>query len=293
MNQQLLGWVLLSLISAAYVLPTLAHPTDSMALAKKIAEKPNSSKKVILEDRNDLDDVSTNQISQADGGFSWSNMLGMVMQLLFNPSGLNQQVGPSKSEGLDTDQGAPVSPWANFLSVSLKILTALLGGGGINQNDGIDKVDNSSPMQPSKEFMSEETALLRLSFTKNSSFINIVVNLLDALKTSFSHRSLAARSIGKKDSVSEAAVASLSLLKGYMRSMNTIDEKCMQRYICDANKECSTDLYGSSAIYCQLGTYATSLLMQKTNALPFNSIYSAGKRGRLGEDCRAVYECMN
>ncbi|XP_072154427.1 uncharacterized protein [Bemisia tabaci] len=271
MNQQLLGWVLLSLISAAYVLPTLAHPTDSMALAKKIAEKPNSSKKVILEDRNDLDDVSTNQISQADGGFSWSNMLGMVMQLLFNPSGLNQQVGPSKSEGLDTDQGAPVSPWANFLSVSLKILTALLGGGGINQNDGIDKVDNSSPMQ----------------------FINIVVNLLDALKTSFSHRSLAARSIGKKDSVSEAAVASLSLLKGYMRSMNTIDEKCMQRYICDANKECSTDLYGSSAIYCQLGTYATSLLMQKTNALPFNSIYSAGKRGRLGEDCRAVYECMN
>jgi hypothetical protein len=44
-------------------------------------------------------------------------------------------------------------------------------------------------------------------------FINIVVNLLDALKTSFSHRSMAARSLGKKDSVSEAAVAGLSLLK--------------------------------------------------------------------------------
>lgn len=44
-------------------------------------------------------------------------------------------------------------------------------------------------------------------------FINIVVNLLDALKTSFSHRSLAARSIGKKDTVSEAAVASLTLFK--------------------------------------------------------------------------------
>ncbi|CAH0387038.1 unnamed protein product [Bemisia tabaci] len=299
MNQQLLGWVLLSLISAAYVLPTLAHPTDSMALAKKIAEKPNSSKKVILEDRNDLDDVSTNQISQADGGFSWSNMLGMVMQLLFNPSGLNQQVGPSKSEGLDTDQGAPVSPWANFLSVSLKILTALLGGGGINQNDGIDKVDNSSPMQGilaavlSAVMGTKDPDQISTMAKQAGEFINIVVNLLDALKTSFSHRSLAARSIGKKDSVSEAAVASLSLLKGYMRSMNTIDEKCMQRYICDANKECSTDLYGSSAIYCQLGTYATSLLMQKTNALPFNSIYSAGKRGRLGEDCRAVYECMN
>jgi hypothetical protein len=44
-------------------------------------------------------------------------------------------------------------------------------------------------------------------------FINIVVNLLDALKTSFSHRSMAARSLGKKDSVSDAAVAGLSLLK--------------------------------------------------------------------------------
>lgn len=44
-------------------------------------------------------------------------------------------------------------------------------------------------------------------------FINIVVNLLDALKTSFSHRSFAARSLGKKDSVSDVAVASISLLK--------------------------------------------------------------------------------
>jgi hypothetical protein len=44
-------------------------------------------------------------------------------------------------------------------------------------------------------------------------FINIVVNLLDALKTSFSHRSMEARSLGKKDSVSEAAAAGLSLLK--------------------------------------------------------------------------------
>jgi hypothetical protein len=47
-------------------------------------------------------------------------------------------------------------------------------------------------------------------------FINIVVNLLDALKTSFSHRSMAARSLGKKDSVSEAAVAGLSLLKVWL-----------------------------------------------------------------------------
>lgn len=44
-------------------------------------------------------------------------------------------------------------------------------------------------------------------------FINIVVNLLDALKTSFSHRSMSARSLGKKDTMSDAAVASLSMFK--------------------------------------------------------------------------------
>jgi len=39
------------------------------------------------------------------------------------------------------------------------------------------------------------------------------VNLLDALKTSFSHRSMSARSLGKKDAMSDAAVASLSMFK--------------------------------------------------------------------------------
>lgn len=68
----------------------------------------------------------------------------MVMQMIFNPAGLNQ--GPNKSEGLE-DGPIPASPWANLISVGLKILTAFLGGGAAN-NDGIDKVDNGgSPMQ--------------------------------------------------------------------------------------------------------------------------------------------------
>lgn len=44
-------------------------------------------------------------------------------------------------------------------------------------------------------------------------FISIVINLLDALKTSFSHRSMTARSLGRRDTVSEAAIASISMLK--------------------------------------------------------------------------------
>lgn len=63
------------------------------------------------------------------------------MQMFFNGG----PTGPNKSDNLDTDVGVAPSPWANLLSMGLKILTAILGGGA--SNDGIDKVDNGSPMQ--------------------------------------------------------------------------------------------------------------------------------------------------
>lgn len=84
-------------------------------------------------------------------------------------------------------------------------------------------------------------------------FIQIVMNLLDALKTSFSHRSLTARSLGKRDSVSDAAVAGISMLKGYVRSYRNTDEKCLQRYMCEANTDCVREIGGTN-IFCQLGS---------------------------------------
>lgn len=64
------------------------------------------------------------------------------MQMLLGQTG--GATGPSKNE---IDEGASASPWANLLSVGLRVLTALLGGPQ-QPVDGIDKVDNqSSPMQ--------------------------------------------------------------------------------------------------------------------------------------------------
>ena len=70
----------------------------------------------------------------------------MLMQMLLGPTA-GAIAGPSKN---DIDEGVPTSPWANLLSVGLRVLTALLGGPQ-QQTDGIDKVDNaqSSPMQVS------------------------------------------------------------------------------------------------------------------------------------------------
>ncbi|XP_011557098.1 uncharacterized protein LOC105387975 isoform X4 [Plutella xylostella] len=284
MHHKVSGWALLALISSSCVLHTLAYPqqhaplisqatshvrtqhpqyySNSLALQqaqeaqeRKFAEKPNALKKVAIDD---LDDIQTNSIS--DSGFSWSNMLGMIMQMLFSPG----NAGPNKSDNLDTDSVSP-SPWANLLSMGLKILTAILGGGA--SNDGIDKVDNgSSPMQ----------------------FINIVVNLLDALKTSFSHRSLAARSIGRKDSISDASIAGIAMLKTYVRSFGTDNDKCLQKYVCDANNECSTDI-GPKSVFCQLGTYAASFVLERQSGGSFEEFYEAGRRGRSGVDCRQIY----
>ncbi|XP_067012081.1 uncharacterized protein [Anabrus simplex] len=289
-SRQQFAYALIGLIACSHVISVLGFPQQAVGPeARKFAEKPNALKKVAID--NDLDDVSTNQI-QSQEGFSWSNMLSTLMQLIFNP-----QQSPTKSDSLDTDTGSYQSPWTNILSMGLKILSAFITGG--TGGDGIDKVDNGSPMQGilaavlSTVLGNRDPEQVATMAKQAGEFINIVVNLLDALKTSFSHRYMESRSIGKKDSVSEAAVAGLSLLKGYVRTLKTSDDNCMQRYLCEANRECSTDTQG--AIFCQLGTYATSFVLERSSYGPttFESFYEAGRRGRSGEDCRQLFLSCN
>ncbi|EDV49422.1 uncharacterized protein LOC6553891 isoform X2 [Drosophila erecta] len=275
------AYLLLSIVASNCLLMTYAFPQQEVyqrqhqvtqspvyrdeSVARKFAVKPNASKKVALDDIED--DLETNQIQESvggPGGFTWSNMLSTVMTMFFNGA-VN---APTKSDDVDTSIGLGGSPWANVISMGLRIINTLLGGGA--PSDGIDKVDNGgSPMQ----------------------FIQIVMNLLDALKTSFSHRSLTARSMGKRDSVSDAVVAGISLMKGYVRTYRTSEDKCTQRYMCDANTECVREIGGSS-IFCQLGSYATSYVLGRTSGSNFEELYDAGRRGRSGFDCRQIYlEC--
>lgn len=87
-RQQMTGWCLLAVLSCSVVSPALGYPSvvtaahlpdtgdwkpyapapvpapEQVPEARKFAEKPNASKKVVtLEDRNDIDDIQTNQIS--------------------------------------------------------------------------------------------------------------------------------------------------------------------------------------------------------------------------------------
>ncbi|XP_037917435.1 uncharacterized protein LOC119655575 isoform X1 [Hermetia illucens] len=259
------------------------------ANTRKFVAKPNALKKVALDDIDD--DLQSNQISETTG-FSWSNLLATFLQVFFNNGGNS----PTKSDDLDGSAGFGQSPWANVISVGLKIITTLLGGGA--PNDGIDKVDNGgSPLQGilaavlSSLLGTKDPEQVNSMAKQAGEFINIVMNLLEALKTSFSHRSLAARSIGKRDSVSDAAVAGISMLKSYIRTYRSSEDKCMQKYLCDANTECISEIGGTS-IFCQLGTYATSFILEHQTGTRFDNLYDAGRRGRSGENCRQIYlEC--
>ncbi|KQS39202.1 uncharacterized protein LOC6553891 isoform X1 [Drosophila erecta] len=303
------AYLLLSIVASNCLLMTYAFPQQEVyqrqhqvtqspvyrdeSVARKFAVKPNASKKVALDDIED--DLETNQIQESvggPGGFTWSNMLSTVMTMFFNGA-VN---APTKSDDVDTSIGLGGSPWANVISMGLRIINTLLGGGA--PSDGIDKVDNGgSPMQGilvavmSAVLGSRDPDQVNSMAKQAGEFIQIVMNLLDALKTSFSHRSLTARSMGKRDSVSDAVVAGISLMKGYVRTYRTSEDKCTQRYMCDANTECVREIGGSS-IFCQLGSYATSYVLGRTSGSNFEELYDAGRRGRSGFDCRQIYlEC--
>ncbi|KAB0799120.1 hypothetical protein PPYR_07951 [Photinus pyralis] len=304
MYRQAVGWMLFALLTSSLTIHTFAYPNQhefvpartpqlpSERIERKFAEKPNAIKKVSLDNLSDLETNSIEDSSSSQNGFSWSNLLGVIMHMLFTPG---TPTGPNKSESLD-DSVAP-SPWANLLSVGLKILTAFLGGGPVG-GDGIDKVDNgSSPLQeilaailPSFLGTSDREQVNTIA-KQAGEFLNIIMNLLEALKTSFSHRSIAARSVGRKDSISDAAVAGISLMKGYVRSLGTSEESCMQKYVCDANRECSSDV-GQTSIFCHLGTYAVSFVMERSTGSSFDVLYEAGRRGRSGDNCQQAFlEC--
>ena len=87
------------------------------------------------------------------------------------------------------------------------------------------------------------------------------------------------------DSVADAAVASISLLKGYFKSYMSEEKECRQlQFMCEANEECKKGAGGS--IFCQLGSYAASYVLEKQTNHTFENLYEAGRMGRSMTGCK-------
>ncbi|KAI9557861.1 hypothetical protein GHT06_014612 [Daphnia sinensis] len=270
-QHQNLGCCLVALIVLQLALPALALPQLFNKVAeqgRKFAVKPNSNKKVITE---------TNEIApseqQSNGGFQWSNILGMLIQMFLGGS----------SGGIDkADSGVNVAQggfnWMSLVNLGLRLmLSTLNNGGGSGVAGGLDKADSQSG--------SAAASLSQL--------IQLISSLMDALKVSFSQRSSTARSLGNKDPFSDAAVAAVTIMKGYVDTHKTTDEVCMQRIMCDANNACARDAPDSGYLFCQLGTYAASYLLEKSTFTPLDAYTQAGRQGRTGESCAQIYSQCN
>ena len=85
--------------------------------------------------------------------------------------------------------------------------------------------------------------------------LNLLVKVLDMLKTSFTQRNAGSDGSvrGLKDSVDDAAVAGISMVKGFVRSALSSEQQCMQRHICDAAAQASRESRELGYLIAQFG----------------------------------------
>lgn len=119
LSQSASGWCFATLLISSLIMTTIALPQQQIAMRqrldtndRKFAEKPNALKKVALDDLDD--DIQSNQIGDNVNGFSWSNVMGSVLQMLFN-GGL--MAGPNKSDDVEPAPAFGQSPWAQIFQV--------------------------------------------------------------------------------------------------------------------------------------------------------------------------------
>jgi hypothetical protein len=297
MKTGIYSWFYLCIIaSTCFFVPAWPHPNEG----RKFAVKPNSPKKAVeYSNRIGTGDLQGGMPShpsprpsevQKEESFNWAKILTLGLQFVYNL--LNPPAVDKIGEGPSLQDGD--FSWTKLLSVVLRVALAGLGADNkIDKNDG----GPSSPLESMLTaamsiFMGvKDPSEVAVVAKQAGELINLVVTLLDALKTSFSQRALEARSLGMP--YSDAAIAGISLLKGYARTFRTGDDLCTQRVMCEANRECVTDSLNGGYPFCQLGSYLVSWALDRQTRIPFEAYTDAARRGRSLEECQKVYACDN
>ncbi|XP_015915872.1 uncharacterized protein [Parasteatoda tepidariorum] len=125
------------------------------------------------------------------------------------------------------------------------------------------------------------------SAATSKQILNIFVSVLDMLKNTLGQRARSSKGVV----LSDAATASASLLKGYIRAFLTNNSSCVQKYLCEASKEAVSDGHEVGYLIAQVGGYAASYALD--NQKTFQENYTASRRGRSGEDCKHLYQVCN
>ncbi|CAL1261607.1 unnamed protein product [Larinioides sclopetarius] len=131
------------------------------------------------------------------------------------------------------------------------------------------------------------------SAATSKQILNIFVSVLDMLKSTLGQRARSATSRGSRAVLGDAATASASLLKGYIKAFLTNNNSCVQKYLCEASKEAVSDGHEVGYLIAQIGGYAASYALENQKSAVFQENYAASRKGRSGEDCKSVYQVCN
>jgi len=124
--------------------------------------------------------------------------------------------------------------------------------------------------------------------------LNVLVKVLDMLRSSFGQRARTSASRGIRESLDDAAVAGISMLKGYVKSvLSPGDSQCPQKHMCEAAARAAREGRELGYLIAQFGGYASSYLLENQKSVPFNSNYEATRQGRGGGDCAKLYQSCN
>ncbi|XP_050709352.1 uncharacterized protein LOC126994139 isoform X2 [Eriocheir sinensis] len=303
-SRQTMGAAFVALLCTSLVTSTIAASMDAQEVleGRKFVTKSNNVKKNPELRAQSQPQNRPNQPPAApaktevanDGGFQWGNIFNVVMQVLFGGP-VNGPDGSSDKMDYITQLTTGEFSWAKMVSLGVQMVLNVLGGG---DNAAIDKMDSGSPVEGILTAVisyltgSNNPEEVGVMAKQASELFGLVVTLLDALRTSFSERSFQARSMGSSDPVADAAVAATTMVKTYIKTYETEDDICMQKYLCEANTDCVLGTGDTGYLFCQIGTYGMSYLLERSTYTPFEIFNDAGRRGRVGENCKAVFsEC--
>ncbi|XP_071521857.1 uncharacterized protein [Panulirus ornatus] len=291
MSRQMMGMTLVLLLASSLVSSTIAASMEAQEAqeARKFVSKPNDIKK-----QQHLHQANVKQEQPNDGGFQWGNLLSMAVQI-FLGGPANGPHGASDKMDYITQLTSGEFSWSKVFSLGLQLVLSVLGGG---DNAAIDKMDGGSPVEGILTAVisyltgSNDPQEVGVMAKQASELFGLVVTLLDALRTSFSQRSFQARSMGTSDPLADAAVAATTMLKSYIKTYETEDDLCMQKYLCEANSDCVYGTSDTGYLFCQMGTYGMSYVLERSTYTPFEIYNDAGRRGRVGENCQEIFsEC--
>ncbi|XP_037090912.1 uncharacterized protein LOC119111193 [Pollicipes pollicipes] len=309
-REQVLGLALLSLISTTMVMPVYAQSAQdhyAARLHRKFISKPNNIKKQgyyppdvqIIE----KEDLGYGPVLGPSGGgpplgppessssINWGKTLNMALQFIMGAA----QAFTSGTQIEKVDSGAEGFSWAKVISIGMQVLLNVLGGGSDPQ---IEKNDN--PTQNAVQGVlatvlglamgQDDPASVQVMAKQATELFSVVMNLVEALKTSFSERSLHARSLGQTDYTADAGITAITMLEGVARHALVGDDVCGLKSMCVANRDCMAKTKDGE-LFCRIGSYAASYITPRT--LPMEVFGEAARQGRTGADCDVVYSQCN